>query len=217
MTTTGLLDLGAAEVVDRNTGELLGYVFTVPSGAGQLQRWLLFRNPKNELEIRPPPAAMAQWSLDVWQKHVVGMWKPNGYYVWAQADVYKYDGIYGGVKWRAIPTASHLPTASFPERPGGSYQLDYLDGKVFDVRQNEIVGRAYVVRGISDESSIEYWSLPARYQPAGKVHAAVSVGTETAASLDGFVEQCQASWSVDATFIITGCLNYHGSAAPFAP
>lgn len=217
MTITGLLTLGAAEVVDSKTQELLGYVFTVAQGKGQLQRWLLFRNPKNQFEIRPPSESMAQWSLDDWQKHVVDSWKPNAYYVWAQADVYEYGKTYGDLTWNHIPQADRLPEPSFPDRPGSNFQLDYLDGRLLDVLQEDHRGRAYVVRGISHESSIEYWALPARYQPAGMARAEVTVGNETAASLDGFVEQCQSSWGPGSTFVITGCLNYHGAQAPFGP
>ncbi|MDI1442462.1 hypothetical protein [Polyangium sp. 6x1] len=217
MTTTGLLDLGAAEIVDRRTGELLGYAFTVAHGKGQLQRWLLFRHPQNELEIRPPPAAMANWSLADWQASVPGLWRPNGFYVWAQADVYQQGGTYDGVTWTQLPPASRLPKPTFPERPGSNYQLDWT-GKVADVLQEDWRGRAFVVRGLTQASSIEYWSLPARYQPAGNTRtAAVAVGVEEASSLDVFVEECNRTWSSGGTFVITGCINYHGPAAPFAP
>ncbi|MDC0746718.1 hypothetical protein [Polyangium mundeleinium] len=212
MTTTGLLDLGAAEVVDRTTGELLGYVFTLASGKGQLQRWLLFRDPRNELEIRPPPASMASFTLADWQAQVPSLWRPNGYYVWAQADVYPH-----GETWTQIPPASALPEPSFPERPGSNYQLDYTGGKVIDVLQEDWRGSAYVVRGLSQTSSIEYWSLPARYRPAGSTRAVVSVGTEEATSLDAFVRLANTSWGPGCKFVITGCLNHHGTAAPFAP
>ncbi|MDC3955179.1 hypothetical protein [Polyangium jinanense] len=217
MTTTGLLDLGASEIVDRNTGELLGYAFTVESGKGQLQRWLLFRHPQNELEIRPPAPAMATWSLADWQANVPSLWRPNGFYVWAQADVYRHGETYDGVTWAQIPSVSQLPKPTFPELPGSNYQLDYT-GKVADVLQENWRGRAFVVRGLTQASSIEYWSLPARYQPAGsRGTTTVTVGTEEASSLDAFVEHSNRTWSTGSTFVITGCANYHGSATPFAP
>lgn len=218
MTTTSLLDLGAAEVVDRQTGDLLGYVFTEANGNGQLQRWILFRNPQNELEIRPPPTSMAHWSLADWKAGVPALWRPNGFYVWAQADMYVHGGTYNGATWSQIPPASRLPEPSFPERPGSNYQLDYTGGKVLDVLQNDWRGHAYVVRGLSQESSIEYWSLPASYQPAGNARAAsVSVGLGNASSLDAFIDLANASFGAGCTFVITGCLNYHGSAVPFSP
>lgn len=217
MTTTGLLDLGATEIVERRTGELLGYAFTVESGKGQLQRWLLFRHPQNELEIRPPAASMANWSLADWQANVPSLWRPNGFYVWAQADVYRHGESNTDVTWTVIPAASDLPKPTFPERPGGNYQLDYT-GKVIDVLQENWRGRAFVVRGLTQESSIEYWSLPARYQPAGSMGAtAVSVGQEEASSLASFVEHCNRTWSSGSAFVITGCVNHHAAAAPFAP
>lgn len=217
MTTTGLLALGAAEIVDRKTQGLLGYVYTVASGQGQLQRWLLFQNPKNEFEIRSPSEEMARWTLEDWQKHVPELWRPNGYYVWAQADAYEFGGTYGGVTWKQIPTAEKLPEASFPDLPGSNFQLDYMDGRIIELLQGDDRGHAYVVRGLSQESSIEYWLLPARFEPAGKAHTAVSMGKDSAGSLGGFVERCQSSWGSGSTFIITGCLNYTGTAAPFAP
>jgi len=160
---------------------------------------------------------MAQWSLEDWQRQVPSLWRPNGFYVWAQADVYEFGGTYGGVAWTRIPSADDLPKPSFPDRPGGSFQLDYLDGKLIDVRQEDGRGYAYVVRSIEEESSIEYWSLPTRYQPAGATRTDVVVGNEPATSLEGFVAHCQPSWAAGATFVITGCLNHHGAAAPFAP
>jgi len=217
MTTTGLLDLGAAEIVDRRTGELLGYVFTVPNGGGQLQRWLLFRNPGNELAIRPPPASMASLTLADWQANVPDLWRPNGFYVWAQADVYQHGGTYHGVTWTEIPAASQLPVPSFAERHASSFQLDWT-GKALNVVQGDGRGQAYVVRGLTAESSIEYWSLSARYQPAGKTQSVdVSVGIGEVSSLDAFVALCNTTWAPGSTFVITGCLNYHGSASPLAP
>ena len=217
MTISGLLSLGAAEVVDSNTQELLGYVFSVAHGQGQLQRWLLFRNPKNQFAIRAPSASMAQWSLADWQNNVVELWQPNGFYVWAQADVYEYGGKYEGFTWTQIPSVDNLPKPSFPDRPGSSFQLDFLVGKILDVRQEDGRGHAYVVRGVEAESSIEYWLLPARYQSAGAARTEVTIGNDDAASLEGFVVHCQASWSSGAKFVITGCLNHLGAAAPFAP
>ncbi len=217
MTITGLLALGAAEIVDHATQELLGYVFTQAHGQGQLQRWLLLRNPHNEFEIRSPSKEMAGWSLDDWQDHVAKSWRPNAFYVWAQADVYTHGDTYGETTWKQIPSADDLPKPSFPDRPGSNFQLDYLDGKVIRVVQDDWMGRAYVVRGLSQESSIEYWVLPARYVPAGEARTRVSTGSEQARSLSEFVEMNQSSWTPGATLIITGCLNYTGEAAPFAP
>jgi hypothetical protein len=219
MTTTGLLDLGVAEVADRRTGELLGYVFTEASGKGQLQRWLLFRHPQNEFEVRLPPASanMTNWSLAEWQARVPSLWQPNGYYVWAQADVYRHGETYDGVTWTEVPKAASLPSPTFPERPGSKYQLDYLEGKLIDVRQGDWLGRAYVVRGLTVESGIEYWSLPAQYQAAGSARTSVAVGAGEATSLDAFVDITNRTWAAGCTFLITGCLNYHGTAAPFSP
>lgn len=217
MTITGLLTLGAVEVVDSKTQELLGYAYTVAQGKGQLQRWLLFRNPKNQFEIRSPSESMARWSLEDWRRHVADSWRPNAYYVWAQANVYEYGVTYDGVTWNHIPPVNDLPQPSFPDRPGSSYQLDYLDGKLLDVLQEDGRGRAYVVRGLDDESSIEYWSLPLGYQSAGIARVEVAVGHEAAASLDHFVQLCQTSWGPGSKFVMTGCLNYHATATPLAP
>lgn len=216
MTTTGLLALGAADVIDPNTRELLGHVYTIAHGRGQLQRWLLFANPKNELEIGPPSEKMATWTLEDWQAQVENLWRPNAYYVLAQADVYEYGRTYDGTTWRQIPAAKDLPEPSFPERMGSNFQLDYMEGRLIEILQNEERGKAYVVRGLAQESSIEYWLLPARYEPAGRARMAMTLGRTTASNLSAFVDSCQPSWQPGATLLITGCLNYSGEAAPFA-
>lgn len=217
MTISGLLMLGAAEVFDSNTHELVGYVFTVAHGQGQLQRWLLFQNPQNHFEVRPPSETMAHWTLEDWKRHVAELWRPNGYYVWAQADVYEYGKTYNGVPWTHVPSADDLPKPTFLDIPGTNFQLDYLDGRLVDVRQQDARGHAYVVRGLKEESSIEYWLLPAQYQPAGNVRTEIAVGNVEVASLESFVAHCQPSWSPGTKFVITGCLNYHNVDAPFAP
>jgi hypothetical protein len=214
MTISGLLMLGAAEVVDSTTQELLGYAYTIEHGEGQVQRWLLFRNPKNNFTIRPPSNEMARWSLEDWQNHVATSWQPNYFYVVAQADVYEHGKTYNNVTWTNIPAADALPKANFPDLPGASYQLDYLEGKFIDVRQDDFRGRAYVVRGLTNESSIEYWVLPAHFKAAGNVATSISVGEGDASSLERFVTDSQSVWVPGATFVITGCLNYQNSAPP---
>ena len=215
--TTGLLALGAANVVDPNSGELIGHVYTIAHDQGQLQRWLLFRNPKNALEVKPPSEDMANWSLEDWQAHVENLWRPNGYYVWAQANVYQYGETNSETSWRELPPARNLPEPSFPERMGANFQLDYMDGRLLDIRQNDYVGKAYVVRGLGQESSIEYWLLPANYQAAGNTPMTVSPGRTSVAHLDGFLDACRSAWGPGSSFVITGCLNYSGQAPPFAP
>jgi hypothetical protein len=217
MKTTGLLALGATEIIDHNTQELLGHAYTIAHGQGQLQRWLLFRHPENELAVRSPSEEMAKWTLEDWQNHVENLWQPDGYYVWAQADVYEYEGTYDGVTWSQIPSADQLPAASFPERPGSDFQLDYLDGRIIELFQDDRRGQAYVVRGLSEASSIEYWHLPARFEPAGMARTRVTRGREIVGSLHGFVEKCQPYWSSGSKFVITGCLNHHARSAPYAP
>lgn len=217
MTISGLLNLGVVEVIDSNTQQILGYAFTTAHGRGQLQRWLLFQHPKNHFEVRAAPASMAAWSLADWQKHVVESWRPNGYYVWAQADVYEYGGTYDGTTWNALPSAEKLPNPTFPDRPGAGFQLDYLEGKLIDVRQEDGRGLAYVVRGLDDESSIEYWVLSGQFQPAGAARTEVKPSRVEASSLEAFVVQAQSSWNAGATMVLTGCLNHHGETAPFAP
>ncbi len=217
MTTTGLLAPGAAEVVDPDTRELLGYVYTIEHGRGQLQRWLLFRHPKNELQIRPPPEDMARWSLDDWQDKVAELWRPDGYYVWARADVYAFGETYNGITWDKLPAENDLPPPTAPEQMGNNFQLDYNEGWLIDISQLYREGKAYVVRGLSSSSSIEYWLLPPDYVPAGKTRLTVQVGLERVASLADFITLCQPSWTPGSTLIITGCVNYTGKAPPFSP
>lgn len=217
MTNSGLLNPGVVEVIDTETQQLIGYAFTMENGRGQIQRWLLFQHPKNHFSVRAAPASMSQWSLADWQKHVTDSWRPNGYYVWAQADVYEYGGTYAGVTWNELPSAENMPAPSFPDRPGAGFQLDYLDGKLIHVRQEDVRGLAYVVRGLDDESSIEYWLLSAQYQAAGVSRTEIASGEAAASSLEAFVTPAQSMWNSGARLVITGCLNHHGEAAPFAP
>jgi hypothetical protein len=217
VTISGLLKLGAAEVIDSKTGDRVGYVYTTAHGKGQTQRWLLYQNPQNYFEIRPPPDGMATWTLEMWQSRVPGLWQPNAYYVWAQADVYEYGQTYDDVLWTRIPLVDELPKPTFLEIPGTNYQLDYLNGKLIDLRQPDARGYAYVVRGLVEESSIEYWLLPEHYQPGGSIRTTVATGNATASSLEEFVAHCQPRWLPGTAFVITGCLNYHNVDAPFAP
>jgi hypothetical protein len=214
MTTTGHLDLGAAKIINSATGELIGYAYTEATPTGQLQRWLLYRDPNNSFKVQAPPTHMTGWSLSDWKANVPSLWKPNAFYVRAQADVYRHGHTYGGVQWTRIPRASQLPDPSYPEGAGDSHQLDPL-GKVIRVRQEDIQGLAYTVNGLLDPSSAEYWMLPASYQPAGARSAVgISPGSEVVSSLDDFITLANESFLPGSVFVITGCSNYNGTAVP---
>ncbi len=220
MTTTGHLDLGAATIIDPATGGLIGYVYTEATQTGQLQRWLLYRDPRNSFEVRPPPENMAGWSLSDWQAEVPKLWKPQSFYIRANADVYRYGESYGGVPWTRIPPASELPEPSYPPGPGDPHQLDPLS-KVLRLQQDVVRGLAYTTDGlISPEgqlnpSSAEYWLLSALYRPAGaRGTVTISPGSEEVTSLDAFIDLANQSFQPGSAFVITGCLNYSGTAAP---
>lgn len=219
MTMTGPLRAGAVQVFSASTGELLGYAFTVDSGRGQTQRWLLFKDPQNALDIRPPTEAMARWTLAEWQSNVARLWRPNSFYVRAQADLYQYGGTYGGVTWTTIPRELPLkgthPTAL---GKGAIFQLDPTPWKALELHQGDLRGPVFTVGGMKDASNVEYWMLPANFQPAGGASATkVVMGSEDVRSLDGFVDMANQGWAPGSSFAVIGCLNYTGSAAPATP
>lgn len=218
MTTTGHMDLGAAQIINPATGAVIGYAYTVESRGGQLQRWLLHQDPENRFDVRPPPPDMASWTLADWQANVPRLWKPGSHYVWAQADVYKHGGTYNGVTWTRIPGTSDLPPPRFFERPDLSFQLDPTGGKIIDILQELFRGMAYTLDGLRDATSIEYWMLPASFKPAGKLSAAtIRTGSQDASTLDDFLDIANRSWGEGCAFVITACTNYHGDRAPASP
>jgi hypothetical protein len=213
MTITGHLDLGAAQVVSRSTGGLIGYAFTEARAGGQLQRWLLYQNPQNDFEVKAPPQSMAGWSLTDWKLNVSSLWSPGAAYVWAQADIYPH----GASGWSQIPEVARLPGPNYPLGPH-PYQLDPTGVRILDVLQGSIRGLAYSVRGLQDPTSIEYWVLPAAYQPAGKTAKInITAGLLAARSLQDFIDAANLTWGIGCTFVVTGCNNYHGSTAPSTP
>lgn len=216
MNTTGQLDLGIAQVTRLNSTEVIGYVYTVPSGKGQLQRWLLFCNPDNSFSITAAPKDMSSWTLGDFQANIPKLWRPGSFYVWAQADVYRQGETYNGVTWTQIPEAASLPAPTYPDIPGVSFQLD-PGGCIIMAGQQGEAGAAMVftTRGLADASSVEYWMLLAGYQPSGaNATAGVSVGVQCVGSLDGFISTANRSFGDGASFVITGCVNYTGQRAP---
>jgi hypothetical protein len=216
MNMTGQLQLGAVEVVSPGTGELIGYAYTVASNGGQMQRWLLYRDPKSSLAVRSPSEKMASWTLRDWQSKVRELWKPNSFYVWAQSTIRPYDGE-DGVTWKQIPRADALPPVKYPVVEGADLQLDPTGGKVLDLTQPGCAGVVFTVGGLQDASNAEYWMLPAEYKPAGRYASKVAVGTADAKSLQDFIDVANRSWGPGCMLVITGCINYHGEVAPRAP
>ncbi|WP_437586795.1 hypothetical protein [Sorangium sp. So ce1000] len=243
MSIMGLLQPGAVQIVKPKSRKVIGYAFSVETERGQLQRWLLFEHPHNALDIEPPPEHMAQWSLSDWQSNVVDLWRPGSFYVWAQADVYRYEDASKQQVWAKIPPASRLPAPTYPDVGICDFQLDPTGGRLFQVLQQragarvfapnesfeaagvrlneampvEAQGLAFVVNGLLDPASTEYWMLPAAYEPAGKSAAvAVKTGAQTAKSLQQFIDVANQGWGPGCTFVITGCINYCGDRAPAA-
>jgi hypothetical protein len=218
MTITGPLTLGAAQIISRATGELLGYAFAVPNGAGQLQRWLLYRDPQNSFDIQPPPPNMAGWALSDWQAHVPSLWRPGSFYVWAQADVYRHGGSYTGPSWTQIPPADQLPSPTYPDLPGADFQLDHTRTHLLNLLHGQSRGLAYSVGSLSNSSSAEYWMLPSGYTPGGDSGTtSITTGSDAAASLAEFVGVANRSWGPGCCLAIVGCVNYRGENAPAMP
>lgn len=215
MTITGQLAPGATQIISTEDGELIGYAYTEATPTGQLQRWILYRNPQNAFEVRPPSPAMASWSLGDWKASVPSLWKPGSFYVRAKADVYHHGETYGGVQWTQIPPASQLPDPSYPEGSGDPHQLDPVGGKVIQVSQGGDSGFAFTLDGLLDSSSAEYWMLPASFKAAGgSSTAAITKGSEDARSLDQFIDLANQSFGPGSQFVITGCVNYNGAQPP---
>ncbi|WP_437303848.1 hypothetical protein [Sorangium sp. So ce388] len=243
MSFIGLLQSGAVQVVNPKNRQVIGYAFSVETERGQLQRWILFEHPHNTLDIEPPPEHMARWSLSDWRSNVAALWRPGSFYVWAQADVYRYGEAREQQKWAKIPPASRLPAPTYPDVGFSDFQLDPTGGRLLEVLQlraggvvlapNEPLeaagarlngamplearGLAFAVNGLLDPASTEYWMLPAAYEPAGKSAAvAIKTGTQKAGSLQEFIDVANQGWSPGSTFVITGCVNYRGDTVPAA-
>src|SRR5262245_11761971 len=79
MSTTGQIQLGLTEVYAPGTSEVIGYAYTEAKGAGQLQRWLLYRRPGKALAVRrpSPEAHMTARTLDEWRLEVAKHWQPG--------------------------------------------------------------------------------------------------------------------------------------------
>lgn len=212
MITTGQLALGAAEVVS-TTCEPICYVYTVATPTGQLQRWLLHKDPQNAFKIRRPPSHMAGWSLSDWQANVPKEWRKGSIYVRAESVVYRHGETYDGVVWTKIP--ADLPPPIFPKGSGESHQLDPIGSRIIHVMQEDRRGLAFTVRGVHAESNAEYWLLPGAYEPAGgSAEAGIVMGSEEVSDLDQFVRLANQSFQPGSLFIITGCVNYAGDAPP---
>lgn len=220
---TGQLATGLVEVTDPSGTEVLGYAYSVPEGRGQLQRWLLFRDPVNRFDLRAPPAELGSWSLEDWQSRAPALWRPGSFYVWAQTDIYEYGQTYGERRWDQIPTP--LPPPTYPPQ-GSSFQLDPTGWTVINVNQwsTSLWGIAYTVQGLRDATATgkarnaEYWLLPRGFEPAGGANrTSISVGTLAADSLERFTAQANGLWAPGAVLAITGCKSHYGDVAPAEP
>jgi hypothetical protein len=224
----GQLSTGLVQVVAPGTGELLGYAYTVASEGGQLQRWLLYRNPENTFEIVAPPEDKVRWTLEDWQSNVRLLWRPNAYYVWARTDVYEHGGTYNGVRWDRIPDP--LPAPRYPKEGdlGDVFQLDPTGMHPISVLQwsSDLWGMAWTEDGLRDAAvagsgrgrNAEYWLLPAGFKPAGGGgRTSIAVGALRCESLRQFVALANERWVPGAVFAITGCKNYINEVAPAMP
>ncbi|WP_437627890.1 hypothetical protein [Sorangium sp. So ce1151] len=221
MTILGQRQNGVARIVKPGTGKEIGFAFTVEDGkGGQTERWMLYEDPQNELEIVPPSQDMARWKLSDWQTHVNGAlrnkWNAGSIYVWAQSNVYLPGHTYDGVTWgNKIPPAASLPKPVFPPEGAAHMQLDFRT-LVTRIHQDTLRGLAFTVGRLSDPSSVEYWALSP--QPAAKTNASAATSIRTgsieAKSLDKFIEVANESWTLNSRFVITGCVNYRNANGP---
>lgn len=208
----GQLSSGVVQITAPETNELLGYAHTEGTAGGQRQRWLLYRNPGNKLQIQAAPAEMARLSLSDWRRQVPLLWRPRSYYVEAQTDLYFYGREYYGRVWDSLPPESEMPAPTYPAL-GGALQLDPTGTRLLEVLQrsaaNEIRGYAFTKGGLDDESNAEYWLLPSGYLGAGAAAAtAIVPGTTPVATLGEFLNAARGAWAPGAVLAITGCLNY---------
>lgn len=218
MEITGPLPLGATQIVDPGTGELIGYAYTVESEGGQTQRWLLYRHPQNNLEAVPPPPEMARWTLEEWQSQVPALWRPGSFYVRATARVYRYGQTYRGVAWTSIPAADALPKPQYPPVAGMDYQLDPTGWSCLIGSCSKSPVIAFTLGGLLDTANAEYWMLPASFgAKEGEDRLVVTPGGMPAGSLQEFVDTANAAWGPGCTFAIVGCVNYRGERAPAQP
>jgi len=236
MSMTGQLQLGLTEVYTPGTSKVIGYAYTEASGAGQLQRWLLYRWPGNALEVRQPSpeARLTARTLDEWRSEVAKQWQPGWRYVWAQADVYSHGVTCGDGEtrwtWTEIPPASQMPPPTYPDVDAEPAQIDPWC-IALDVTQDERRGLVFTTADDTRvEATVEYWLLPDHYEPAGGSKSA-SIGAEAAGSsavsagvaadpgdsFQRFIDLANQSWKPGCCFVITGCVNYTGESAPANP
>jgi hypothetical protein len=208
-TLAGQLQLGTVTVLDPNSKELLGYAFTEPHGAGQLQRWILYRHPQNSMMIASPPANMAEWSLDDWKTAVPQLWRPGSYYVRAQADLYGFGRTYGDRRWDELPPSFLLPKPTYPA-DDEEFQLDPHGRLIWWLNGGQRLGQVFVHGKLDGEASVEYWLLLPGYAPAGGAASmVVAESTEMAPDVDAFLRVATPSWAAGAVLAITGCRNFH--------
>jgi len=208
---TGPLETGVTRIVDPTTQDELGYVYTEISGAGQLQRWMLYRNPQNSLETQAAPPSMSNFTLADWQQFVTQNWQPDYFYIRAQTTVYLQGQTYDGVTWTHIP-----PSLPSPVYPSGfsDYQLDFTL-VALEVFRDKWRGRVYAEGIITEPSSKEYWSLPSGFLPAGKTaQLRVGAGEGSTPTRDAFIALANETFGPGSAFVITGCVNYQGAAPP---
>jgi len=226
MVIMGQLQPGVVEIVKPGTTDVIGYAFTMEDGnGGQLQRWILYEDPQNALEIRPAPGK-EDWDLDKWKANVNGSlkqgWNTGSIYVWAQAKVYVHGGTYNGVTWgKAIPSASSLPQATYPPEGAEHMQLDFRT-QAIKIQQVGNTGIAFTVGSLSENTSVEYWALSPSYVAAGGSSTSgavtsIATGTDPAESLQDFINLANKTWTPGSRFVITGCVNYRGADVPRVP
>ncbi|XXX78721.1 hypothetical protein WMF30_08085 [Sorangium sp. So ce134] len=232
MTILAQLQPGIVRVVKSVNGQEkeIGYAFTVETGnGGQLQRWLLYEDPKNEFEIRPASNKMDGWTtLQHWQTFVNNTlrpkWSADSIYIWAQSNVYLPGGTYNGVVWgNGIPLASLLPPPTYHAVYGTNVQTDHTAPFAIEIRQvgiqkSVLCGLTFTAGSLANPSSVEYWVLSPSYQAAGAPDAnsvtSIKTGTGFADTLDDFIALANQSWTSNSRFVITGCINFRHPDGP---
>jgi hypothetical protein len=148
-----------------------------------------------------------------------GLWKPNSFYVWSQADVYRYGGTYNGVFWNKIPDPPPGPTfsAALSLQPV-PYQLDDGTGKI---AQGTVASYVYSIGSVINSSNTEYWVLPYGYVPAGSLPGgmtSITPAQSLGVGLSGFIAAMNKNyWRKGSALSVTGNTNYRGLHPPANP
>lgn len=210
-------------------GQTAGFGYFEPTAYGQLERWVLDRDLKDDFVIAAAPLLeLGTPDLAGWRNLVGNVTKlgKSYRYIKASSEVF----VRGDPGWEErIP--EKLPTPLDPlengrrrviihqtDTGGKLLQLGALRGYVWSVHEPYAPNED--PRSTVEHRSAEYWLLGQELIAAGTFPGpATSVSPwETGkdpeprpASVEAFVERMQPRWLGGARLVITGCVNYDGA------